>query len=69
MHVHVTYEKHEAKFWLEPNIELAHNHGLKPKQIKRARRLIENIKMKSKLGGKSTSEVEVTQFRKVESGY
>jgi hypothetical protein len=41
MHVHVTYEKHEAKFWLEPNIELAHNHGLKPKQIKRARRLIE----------------------------
>jgi hypothetical protein len=41
MHVHVTYEKHEAKFWLEPNIELAHNHGLKPKQIKRVRRLIE----------------------------
>ena len=41
MHVHVTYEKHEAKFWLEPNIELAHNHGLKPKQIRRARRLIE----------------------------
>ena len=41
MHVDVTYEKHEAKFWLEPNLELAHNHGLKPKQIKRARRLIE----------------------------
>ena len=41
MHVHVTYEKHEAKFWLEPNIELAHNHGLKLKQIMRARRLIE----------------------------
>ena len=41
MHVHVTHEKHEAKFWLEPNIELAHNHGLKPKQIRRVRRLIE----------------------------
>jgi hypothetical protein len=41
MHDHVTYEEHVAKVWLEPNKELAHNHGLKPKQIKRARRLIE----------------------------
>ena len=41
MHVHVTHEKHEAKFWLEPTIELAHNNGLTSVQIKRARRLIE----------------------------
>ena len=40
MHVHVTYGRHEAKFWLEPSIELAHNIGLKSWQIKRARRLI-----------------------------
>ena len=44
MHVHVTYEKHEAKFWLEPTIELAHNYGLKSSQIERARRLIEEHK-------------------------
>ncbi len=44
MHVHVTYEKHEAKFWLEPTIELAHNNCLKSTQIKRARRLIEEHK-------------------------
>ena len=41
MHVHVYYQKHEAKFWLEPTLELAHNNGLRTKQIKRARRLIE----------------------------
>ena len=41
MHVHVTYGRHEAKFWLEPTIELAHNNGLKLRQIKTARRLIE----------------------------
>lgn len=41
MHVHVLAGKHEAKFWLEPAIELAHNHGLRPKQLKKARRLIE----------------------------
>ena len=41
MHVYVTYEKHEAKFWLEPSIGLAHNYGLKSGQIERARRLIE----------------------------
>jgi hypothetical protein len=44
MHVHVSYEKHEAKFWLEPTIELAHNNGLKSRQINRALRLIEEHK-------------------------
>lgn len=42
MHVHVYHEKHEAKFWLEPIIELARNNGLKSAQIKRA--LIEEHK-------------------------
>ena len=29
MHVHVQSPDGEAKFWLEPTIALAHNHGLK----------------------------------------
>jgi hypothetical protein len=41
MHVHVFFGKHETKFWLEPTIELAHNNGLKPRQITRVTRLIE----------------------------
>jgi len=27
MHVHVVYERNEAKFWLEPRVELAKNSG------------------------------------------
>jgi hypothetical protein len=41
MHVRVTYEKFEAKFWLEPTIEFAHNNGLKSSQLKKALKLIE----------------------------
>ncbi|MGH9874562.1 MAG: DUF4160 domain-containing protein [Pyrinomonadaceae bacterium] len=41
MHVHVFHSGGQAKFWLEPNIELAENNGLKPRQIKRAVRLVE----------------------------
>lgn len=40
MHVHVYHGGCQAKFWLEPNIELAQNSGLKPKQIKRVLQLI-----------------------------
>ena len=36
MHVHVTHTDGEAKFWLEPNIELALNQGLSHKQINEA---------------------------------
>lgn len=41
MHVHVFQAGCHAKFWLEPNIELAQNSGLKPKQLKGALQLIE----------------------------
>jgi predicted deacetylase len=27
MHIHVVKAEHEAKFWLEPEIEMAENHG------------------------------------------
>lgn len=41
LHVHVHTSKGEAKFWLEPEIELAQNYGLKDKEINEARNLIE----------------------------
>ena len=40
IHVHVQHESGEAKFWLEPEIELAQNYGLNPQRISKALRLI-----------------------------
>ena len=40
-HVHVYCGDGEAKFWLEPKIELAQNYGLKSRELKTARRLVE----------------------------
>ena len=37
MHVHVHCADGEAKFWLEPQIELAQNYGLNDRQIRRPR--------------------------------
>lgn len=41
MHVHVQSPDGEAKFWLEPEIELAINHNFSKKQLKELKRLIE----------------------------
>ena len=41
MHVHVTCPDGEAKFWLEPAIALAQNHGLSERQVKEAQALVE----------------------------
>ena len=41
MHVHVQCERGEAKFWLEPKIELAQNHGMVAREVRAAQRLIE----------------------------
>jgi hypothetical protein len=62
-HVHVQHAAGEAKFWLEPKLALAQNHGLSARQVAAALRLIENNKMKSALRGKITSDVEVTNVR------
>ena len=35
-HVHVQHATGEAKFWLEPRVELAQTHGLSATRIKRA---------------------------------
>jgi len=40
MHVHVQHPNGEAKFWLEPEIELARNYRLKPRQLKVALQLV-----------------------------
>jgi len=40
MHVHVTCADGEAKFWIEPAIELAQNHGLDDRQLKLAAFLV-----------------------------
>ena len=36
IHVHVHAATGEAKFWLEPEIELAQNNGMKNKEIREA---------------------------------
>ena len=41
IHVHVHVTSGEAKFWLEPEIELAQNYGMKDKEIREAQKLIE----------------------------
>ena len=37
LHVHVNHADGEAKFWLEPEIELAQNYGLNDRQIRAVR--------------------------------
>ena len=40
MHIHVYHADGEAKFWLEPEIELAKNYGLSSRRVSVARDLI-----------------------------
>ena len=41
MHVHVHAPQGEAKFWMEPKIELANNYGLSSRSLTSVQRLIE----------------------------
>jgi len=41
MHVHVYCEDGEAKFWLEPDLELANNYRLSRAQLKEVETIIE----------------------------
>ena len=41
MHVHVYSGDGEAKFWLEPEIELAKNYGISRLKLKQAETIIE----------------------------
>ncbi len=41
MHVHVYSPDGEAKFWIEPSVELAVNKGLKDKEIGEIRKMVD----------------------------
>ncbi|MBE9112888.1 DUF4160 domain-containing protein [Nodosilinea sp. LEGE 07298] len=41
IHIHVSCPDGEAKFWLEPDIELAINHRLSKIQLKQIEKLVE----------------------------
>lgn len=41
MHVHVQAPQGEAKFWMEPKVELANNYGFSAKALLAIQRLIE----------------------------
>jgi len=41
MHIHVQTPDGEAKFWMEPKIEMAKSIKLKPKELNRLRKIIE----------------------------
>ncbi len=41
LHIHVLCVSGEAKFWVEPRIELARNYGLSENDLGRVRKLIE----------------------------
>jgi hypothetical protein len=40
MHVHVYHADGEAKFWLEPTMEIAQNFGLSAKELSEAEGLV-----------------------------
>ena len=40
LHVHVHHADGEAKFWLEPKIELAQNYGMNSSRLNKAQSLI-----------------------------
>jgi len=44
MHVHVQGQDGEAKFWLEPTVELAQHTGLSRREISEALRLVQEHK-------------------------
>jgi len=43
-HIHVSCADGEAKFWLDPTVELAKNHGLSQEQIGEMQKIVEERK-------------------------
>ena len=41
MHIHVDSADGEAKYWINPEIELARSHGLSERELNRLRKLVE----------------------------
>lgn len=42
MHIHVLHGRNEAKYWLEPQIELAWNDGIAEERLSKIKKIIEN---------------------------
>lgn len=40
MHVHVSHSDGEAKYWMDPSVELAQNYGLSAAQLRDAEHLV-----------------------------
>lgn len=41
MHIHVIRDNQEAKFWLEPEVELAENNGFRAYELRRIQKIVE----------------------------
>ena len=41
MHVHVLYNGQEAKYWLEPRVELAKNSGISEHRLNEIKKIVE----------------------------
>ena len=41
MHIHVLCDRQEAKFWLEPQVELAKNTGIPEHKLNEIKRIVE----------------------------
>ncbi|MGL4512872.1 MAG: DUF4160 domain-containing protein [Lacipirellulaceae bacterium] len=41
MHVHVQSQGAEAKFWIEPEVALAVNHGFRADELRQVRQIVE----------------------------
>ena len=44
MHIHVTCEDGEAKFWIEPLVSLAVYHGLSARKLKEIGKIVEEYR-------------------------
>ncbi|WP_343728588.1 DUF4160 domain-containing protein [Duganella sp.] len=42
MHIHVSHPDSEARFWLQPEVSLAENRGLSPRQLRTAERFVKD---------------------------
>jgi len=44
IHIHVSREEGEAKFWIDPIVSLAVYHGLNPRKLNEIQRIVEDRK-------------------------
>ena len=44
IHIHIFCSEGEAKFWVDPDVEIAKNYGLSKKQLSEIKKIIEDKK-------------------------